>query len=436
MRQTPDKLRELAVHLKNKMNMRSLVVTLAALVVFVTTYLLILPAFTLEKDEAVQQGGIDVVAVETAAEKSETEEAKTEKEDTKAEAQEEKTEKEEVKSEDKETKTEAAEPKSEKAESGKETPDKEEPKEVKPEEKDKSSDKLLTGSKTLKAGQGKNDKFAVSAEVGGDAKLPADVTLTATELSKSTDGFDYDQYKKDALKALKKDSSDVKSIKNIRFYDISLESESQKEAVEPSAPVNVKIAYENGMNVDNADNIRIVHFTEQSNGTEKPVVLDSVKNKVETTTNTSGSKVTEASFDTDGFSKFAVVEVETIEKTITTPDGETYKVTVRYNDKAGIPEGATLDVKELKGDKYDKKCWACKCKATPPTGAHTTTEGSTINADHETIQITAIAKTFTEGTGDNATTTKYAVAKMSDTTANHDAYLTFFDMVPHGTASS
>ena len=90
----------------------------------------------------------------------------------------------------------------------------------------------------------------------------------------------------------------------------------------------------------------------------------------------------------------------------------------------------------FKGDKYDKKRWACKCKATPPTGAHTTTEGSTINADHETIQITAIAKTFTEGTGNSATTTKYAVATMSDTTETHDAYLTFFDMVPHGTASS
>lgn len=90
---------------------------------------------------------------------------------------------------------------------------------------------------------------------------------------------------------------------------------------------------------------------------------------------------------------------------------------------------------KFKGDKYDKKRWACKCKATAPTGAHTTTEGSSINADHETINLTAIAKTFTEGTGAQATKTKYAVATMSDTTETHDAYETFFNMVPHGTAS-
>lgn len=35
---------------------------LSCMVVFVTTYLLILPAVTLDKDEAVKQGGIDVPA--------------------------------------------------------------------------------------------------------------------------------------------------------------------------------------------------------------------------------------------------------------------------------------------------------------------------------------------------------------------------------------
>ena len=49
--------------------------SLAVVVVFVTTYLLILPALTLEKEEAAQQGGIDVPAV---TEVSETEEAEKE----------------------------------------------------------------------------------------------------------------------------------------------------------------------------------------------------------------------------------------------------------------------------------------------------------------------------------------------------------------------
>ena len=41
---------------------KKLVLALSCLVVFITTYVLILPAFTLDKDEAAAQGGIDVPA--------------------------------------------------------------------------------------------------------------------------------------------------------------------------------------------------------------------------------------------------------------------------------------------------------------------------------------------------------------------------------------
>lgn len=86
----------------------------------------------------------------------------------------------------------------------------------------------------------------------------------------------------------------------------------------------------------------------------------------------------------------------------------------------------------FKGDKFNKKVWACKCKATPPKGSHTTTEGSSINADHETSDITAIAKTFTETVNGETVTTRYAIATISDTPDTHEAYESFFDMVPHG----
>ena len=43
---------------------KSWLVALSAIVVFCTTYVLILPAITLEQDEAAKQGGIDVPAVE------------------------------------------------------------------------------------------------------------------------------------------------------------------------------------------------------------------------------------------------------------------------------------------------------------------------------------------------------------------------------------
>ena len=47
---------------------RTLVLLLSALVVFVTTYMLILPAITLDENEALEQGGIDLAVEETMAE--------------------------------------------------------------------------------------------------------------------------------------------------------------------------------------------------------------------------------------------------------------------------------------------------------------------------------------------------------------------------------
>ena len=321
--------------------------TLAAIVVFTTTYMLILPAFTLDSQSAAEQGGIDVPAVETTAEDT-SDSTDSAVADEKAAANDANANANQAEA-SVETKADQS---AEKADAKAKEPDESAAK-VKAADPEKSDVKLLTGKKTITAAQGKGDDFAVSAVVSTDAKVPADVTITATELGKNTDGFDYDQYKDDALAALKKDSSDVRSIKSIKFYDISLESDSQDKSVEPSAPVSVKISYDNGMKVSDADNIRIVHFAEQKNGSEKAQVLDANKNNVETTTAANGSKVTEASFDTDGFSKYAVVEVEIIEKTVITADGKTYKVSVSYGKDAGIPEGSTLEVKELTGDDYD-----------------------------------------------------------------------------------
>ena len=50
--------------LNNIHERRKLILALSCVVVFVTTYVLILPAFTLDREEALEQGGIDVPASE------------------------------------------------------------------------------------------------------------------------------------------------------------------------------------------------------------------------------------------------------------------------------------------------------------------------------------------------------------------------------------
>ena len=53
--------------LENMQKQRKVIMILSCFVVFTTTYLLILPAFTLDKDEAADQGGIDVPGIEQSA---------------------------------------------------------------------------------------------------------------------------------------------------------------------------------------------------------------------------------------------------------------------------------------------------------------------------------------------------------------------------------
>ncbi len=328
MRPTPDKMRAFMAQLRKKMNLKSLVVTLAAIVVFTTTYLLILPAFTLDKEEAAEQGGIDIAVEQTVEEEAPAEKAEEpaaeqkESADTVKEA-EEPAAKEEVKED-------AASPKQKDSDA----------------KDDKEEVKLLSKKKELTAEKAKKDDFTISAVVDKNSKVPEDVFLQATELTKDTKDFDYDKYYKDALKALKNDSGNVKGIKTIKFYDISLEAESQDESVEPKSAVDVKIEYEDGLKVKDADNIRIVHFAEKKNGEVKAEVIDD--SKVETTVNAK-SQMTETTFKTDGFSEFAVVEVETMETSVIAADGKTYKVSVTYGKDAGVPEGSRLEVSEVTG---------------------------------------------------------------------------------------
>ena len=62
MKRSKESLSSAVRHLFRKRRTRALIVSFAAVVVFITTYLLILPALTLDKEEAEQQGGITVAS--------------------------------------------------------------------------------------------------------------------------------------------------------------------------------------------------------------------------------------------------------------------------------------------------------------------------------------------------------------------------------------
>ena len=250
---------------------RKLLLSLSAIVVFVTSYMLILPAITLEQDEAQQQGGIDVPAREMVFE---------------------------------------------------------------------------------------GDGYSISATADQTADLPEGTEVTAQEVAPNSE--DYDAWCDEALKALRESpggSGDIADLSSASFYDISLVSDGQ--AVEPAAPVNVKISYDKALRMESGD-LRVIHFAVDKKGDLQPEVLDTSDVEI----NASGSarkgtlRVSDVSFDAASFSMYGVVETSVYEKTIMTADGKTYKVTVTAGAEAQIPKDAELEVSELTESDSDYQAYA------------------------------------------------------------------------------
>jgi len=268
-----------------------LVTVLMVLVVFVTTYILILPAFTLTQEKAEQQGGIDVPAFETAAEEAASADNKT---DVGSEAKTEENAASKTKAEDK------AEDKA-KVEADAETND--------------SAAKVAAPADPLTF-EGAGFTIAVDDK---KSVLPENTKLVATELLEKPEEGTKDE-KKEAEEAYKKyyelaqqavkeedGADDSRTISFVKFYDISLQSAGEE--VQPGKPVNVKISYDKDARKDlvvsNKTDVRVVHFKQDENTDEIiPEILD---NKDVDATLTVYNRLKEATFETESFSVYGVV---------------------------------------------------------------------------------------------------------------------------------
>ncbi len=279
-------IRAIIDFLFNSKKSKPAVKALAMLVVFVTTYMLILPAFTLERDEAVRQGGIDVPSVETAAEEVSGEDAGHDASETEA-----------ITQEKEEAKTEA------KAGTDGNTEDK-------------------AGPPSASAAQGdpltfEGDGYTIAVD-DKRSILPDNTEVVASELlEKPAEGTKAER--KEAEKAYKKyydlaqeavkgeDGADnARTISFVKFYDISLQSAG--EDVQPDKPVNVTISYDKDqqkeLTVEEKKNIRIIHFAEDKETGEITAEIlkdDSVDVSLRQ------KKMEETTFEAESFSVYAVV---------------------------------------------------------------------------------------------------------------------------------
>ncbi len=178
-----------------------------------------------------------------------------------------------------------------------------------------------------------------------EAEIPEESQVKVEEIPEGSDLWE--AYRKQTAAALNADDVRLPGL-----YDISI-IDAEGARIEPKAPVSVSIKLANA-EADNED-LHVVHFTEEipqelveaeaksEEQTEVQPIAEEDKIESENIkANVEGDTVT---FDTKGFSVYAFAyKIVTYYKTAS---GETYKITLNYDENSGVPEGSTLNVEEI-----------------------------------------------------------------------------------------
>ena len=174
--------------------------------------------------------------------------------------------------------------------------------------------------------------YRISVTYGADAGVPDGAELDVSEVTEGHPAYgkSFGEYVADADDAL----GENEKVTFARFFDIRIVKDG--EPIQPEKPVDVLIELADALD----EGVKAVHFEHAEAGEETgtPVLLDAERADAEELTDA-------VSFETDGFSVFGVIM--TLETTVITADGETYRITVKYGPDAGVPEGARLEAGEI-----------------------------------------------------------------------------------------
>lgn len=125
----------------------------------------------------------------------------------------------------------------------------------------------------------------ITVTYGPEANLPEGTSLVVRELEEGTD--EYDEYFAKTESALNLDASVIsmedvsleaqlaallggeQKVEKARFFDITLEHNGEE--IEPAAPVNVEIKYDDASEAE--EGMQIIHFAEEADGTEVPEII-------------------------------------------------------------------------------------------------------------------------------------------------------------------
>lgn len=265
---------------------RKVVNLIAIIVVFATTYALILPAITLESDKASQLSGISISETTTEAQSNEA--PPVEVTEATSQAVEESSAIEQTTTTTSVTST--TEPSSE--------PQTTETTEV---------DQRLITEATEFVHKGKD--YEVIARFAASAKMPKGVELKVKEIEAGTD-----TYKSRFNKA--KATLGARALTFARFFDISFVHDGKE--IQPEAPISIQIKTDSNIKLKEETKVEAVHFQSANKAEVVP----------EVETNEENNQVSEISFDAGSFSDYGVVGAEYYKVTFVALDSNGQEQTI------------------------------------------------------------------------------------------------------------
>ena len=324
---------------------------LACIVVFTTTYAMILPAITLDQETAEEQPGIEVEAAgeeidpdgDEADESGGSEESSSGENDGENDGENEPQASVEISAEEDAS---AAETTGNPENAGAGITD-----QAGTEIAADTEEKLLAEGTVLHA---KGRDYDVYVTITAESGLYEGTTLEVREITKEEDEEEYQLYFDRAQEELRGKYDGNTSVSFAKFYDISFLYKGEK--IEPAGDVGIRIEYKESVEVAADAGIDTVHFDVEKE--EKPQFVEAELKTEDGRSIRTGAgeettqpiaepvKIDKIEFASESFSVYGVVG-STIEKTVLAGDGRNYRITVEYGSDAGIPAGTELKVNEI-----------------------------------------------------------------------------------------
>ena len=190
------------------------------------------------------------------------------------------------------------------------------------------------------------EDYYVYADFGMSAKLPVGVKLEVKEITKEKDPEVYEEYYTKALSEMQDKYDEKTKLSFARFYDIAFMYEGRE--IEPAGDVKVRIEYKKALEVPKETTVDAIHFEDVKDAQEEEKRAKVLELEIEAKENEAKDSEVEAiEFKSEQFSVYGVVGTESITTTILTADGSTYEITVSFDPQTVTESDAKLLVREL-----------------------------------------------------------------------------------------